>query len=184
MVFESHASSPNACLERRTAHARRRAHAGDLAGATADYAALWPQTKQLSPGRRLRFLGQYADVLGRQECLLEFERIRGLAVEAERLCIDLHRLSDSPRAETRSIRRHVHGVLGALLKVTRRVGDDSAIGQTALERAWSLDSSLNFGAAAPKVGERKFRAVQENGGTTWMVKEADRYRLVRHVPRA
>lgn len=184
MVFESNASSPNACLERRTAHARRRAHAGDLAGASADYAALWPQTKQLSPCRRLRFLGQYADVLARQECLLAFERIRCLAEEAESLCLDLLRRSDAPPPEAHNIRRHVHGVLGVLIKVTRKVGDDSAIGQTALERAWSLDSSLNFGTAASKVGSCKIRPVPLNGSTTWMVKEADRYRLIRRVPRA
>lgn len=184
MGSESKALSTNACLERRTAYARRRAYAGDLAGAQADYAALWPQTTSMSPGRRLRFLGQYADVLGRQECLLAFERIRGLAEEAERLCTDFQGHSDTAPAEAQNIKRHVDGVLGALLKVTRRAGDDSAIGQVALRRAWALNATLSGESGRRNIDGRSFRAVQENGRTVWMVKEQDRFRLQRRVHRA
>jgi len=159
-------------LERRAVHARRRALAGDLAGARRDYGALWPETKSLRLGRRLRFLGQYADVLGRDQSVLGFERIRLLAEEAERLWNRM----DGQRDEARSARRHLLNLLGALLKVVRDVGDDSAIGQTALQHIWTLSTALD---AQEGTEGKHFRCLQENGRTVCLLCISGRYRLVR-----
>ena len=157
-------------LERRAVHARRRAHAGDLAGASADYAAMWPETKSLHPSRRIRFLGQYAGVLGRtRQCVLAFERIRLLAQEAEDLWIAM----DCRRDEARRARRHLGGVQAALLKVVREVGDESAIGQTALQHVYTLASALGEGDRSP------VHALKENGKTIWIGRRGGRYRLIR-----
>ncbi len=159
-------------LERRAVHARRRAYSGDIVGATADFAALWPESKCLRPGRRLRFLSQYAGVLGRRQCVLDFERIRLLAEEAERLWNRL----DSQREEAQTSRRHLRGVLGALLNVVRKVGDESAIGQTALQHIWALASALDSQRGADA---NRYRALKENGKTIWIACHHGRYRLLR-----
>ncbi len=169
MVYEAEGSSG---LERRAVLARRRAHSGDIVGAEADFAALWPESKCLRPGRRIRFLSQYAGVLGRRQCVLDFERIRLLAEEAERLW----KRMDSQREEARTARRHLHGVLQALLKVVRKVGDESAIGQTGLQHIWALASALDSQNGADA---NRYRALKENGKTIWITNVNGRYRLLR-----
>lgn len=173
MIHEGESSG----LERRAVLARRRAHSGDIVGATADFAALWPESKCLRPGRRIRFLSQYAGVLGRRQCVLDFERIRLLAEEAERLW----KRMDSQREEAKAARRHLHGVLSALLNVVRNVGDESAIGQTALQHIWALASALDSQLGADA---NRYRAIKENGGTIWVARVNGRYRLLRLGGRA
>ena len=159
-------------LERRAVLARRRAHSGDLEGARQDYSDLWPETKCLRLSRRIRFLGQYADVLGRDQSILRFERIRMLAEEAERLWNRM----DSQKREAQNARRHVQSLLGALLKVVRDAGDDSGIGQTALQHIWALASALDCQQGADA---RPYRCLQERGKTICIHQLNGRYRLVR-----
>ncbi|MEM8931981.1 MAG: hypothetical protein AAGE94_12455 [Acidobacteriota bacterium] len=122
-------------IERRAARARRLVRAGETDAALDLYASLVPEVHRMAPHRQLRLIGGYADLL-RDEGVLAFERLRGLARRAEsayRLC------SSAPPARRRQARRQIRRIQSALFGIMRGVGVGSAFGRSSLRRVRELE---------------------------------------------
>lgn len=122
-------------LERRAARARHHARLGQTARALELYEALLPEADRLAPHRRLRLIGGYVEVLHRSEGVLAFERVRGLARQAE---TSYQRLSDRGDAKLVPARRHLARVQRALVTIAQGVGTRSGVGQLSLRQARDL----------------------------------------------
>lgn len=112
---------------------------------------------------------------------MSFERLRTLAQEAQELCSDLPQDS----SDSAAVHRHAQGVVTALIRFSRKVGDGSAVGQTALAQVWALTGAVGTSSLqGSDPGQPSFRQLKENGRPVWIQKDpGEHYRLIRKVHR-